>query len=469
MSRAALRLQINSKSTEAKDKIIALLKEQSFIATTCDCWSTYGKLYIGVTVHWIDDALQRKSACLTLRRMNGSHTFDAIAAVLDKIHAEFDIRRKIICTTTDNGSNFIKAFSVFAEKQEMDVPSSGNNGDGSDDNDSSDDESSEDVVGFEIDAVFTSDSDDREYHLPRHQRCACHTLNLITTNDINDAEQDPAYKKLSRAAFSKCQDLWNKYGRSALAVDIVMDAFRLGLKRSNTTRWNSVFLAVERLMRLIDENGEDAFYSVCTKLDMPRLKPPELFFLNEYVSVVRPLAQALNILQAENKMFMGYLLPTVVMLREKMATKKSSATTCKPLITAMINGIDRRFHDVFNDAEASAAAILHPKFKMSWTNNTSMIDSGLQDIRHQLATSTSTTVSDLSMASESGSSDQDEEDRFFAREKVSVSDEDILMQYLQDASETMDNITAAPCLKKLFIQLNTTTLRQLCVCLVAVA
>ena len=185
---------------------------------------------------------------------------------------------------------------------------------------------------------------------------------------------------------------------------------------------------------------------------MPRLKPPELCFLSEYVSVVRPLAQALNILQAENKMFMGYLLPTVVMLREKLATKKMTATTCKPLIAAMINGIDRRFHDVFNDAEASAAAIIHPKFKMSWTNNKSMTDAGLQFIRDQLATSTSTS---LPMGVESGSSDQDEEDQFFARKKVSVSDEDILMRYLKDTSESMENIAGAPCLKKLFIQLNT--------------
>jgi len=36
------------------------------------------------------------------------------------------------------------------------------------------------------------------------------------------------------------------------------------------------------------------------------------------------------------------------------------------------------------------------------------------------------------MGVESGSSDQDEEDQFFARKKVSVSDEDILMRYLKD-------------------------------------
>ena len=74
------------------------------------------------------------------------------------------------------------------------------------------------MVGFEIDELFTSsdmDSDAREYHLPRHQHCACHTLRLIASKDIIDAEQDPAYKKLSRSAFSKCQVLWNKYGRSA--------------------------------------------------------------------------------------------------------------------------------------------------------------------------------------------------------------------------------------------------------------
>ena len=48
-----------------------------------------------------------------------------------------------------------------------------------------------------------------------------------------------------------------------------------------------MFLAVERLIRLIEENGEDAFCRVCTKLDVPRLKPPELSFLNEYVSASR--------------------------------------------------------------------------------------------------------------------------------------------------------------------------------------
>ena len=44
-----------------------------------------------------------------------------------------------------------------------------------------------------------------------------------------------------------------------------------------------MFLAVERLLRLIDENGEDAFCVVCTKLNVMRSTSVELAFLNEYV------------------------------------------------------------------------------------------------------------------------------------------------------------------------------------------
>ena len=83
---------------------------------------------------------------------------------------------------------------------------------------------------------------------------------------------------------------------------------------------------------------------------------------------------------------------------------------------------------------------------MSWTNNKSTKDAGLQFIRDQLATSTSTS---LPMGVESGSSDQDEVDQFFAGKKVSVSDEDILMRYLKDTSESMENIAGAPCLKNI--------------------
>lgn len=303
-TRAALRQVVVDKTRDLKQQLTALLKDQTDVATTTDCWSAYGKSYIGVTVHWIKrETLQRQSACLALRRMTGSHTFDVIAAALDDIHAEFGIRRKIVRTTTDNGSNFVKAFSVFASSNDS-ISNENSRADDDDDSDLSDDDTIEAIhVNQALDDALS-----QEYHLPRHQRCACHTLNLIATVDAEKAESNAAYKKLSRSTFAKCQGLWNKYGRSALAVEAVIDAFALGLKRPNATRWNSVFLAVERLVRVINENGEDQFHVVCSKLDVPRFTNGELEFLTEYVSSVRPLTQVCNHCNFNTYMSSGLML-----------------------------------------------------------------------------------------------------------------------------------------------------------------
>ena len=64
-----------------------------------------------MTVHWIDgDNMQRKKAVLACRRLKGRHTYYVLANIIQKIHWEFEIDDKVCMTTTDNGSNFVKAF-----------------------------------------------------------------------------------------------------------------------------------------------------------------------------------------------------------------------------------------------------------------------------------------------------------------------------------------------------------------------
>jgi len=59
----------------------------------------------------------------------------------------------------------------------------------------------------------------------------------------------------------------NKCGRSTLAAETVEDACSLQLLRQNATRWNSLFLAVERLQRIIKDKGEGA---ICTDLKVSK-------------------------------------------------------------------------------------------------------------------------------------------------------------------------------------------------------
>ena len=144
-----------------------------------------------------------------------------------------------------------------------------------------------------------------------------HTLNLIATTNAETAESDPAYKKIYRSTFGKCQGLWNKYGRSALAVKSVTDVYGLGLKRPYVIRWNSV---LQRMVWLMKNQGDDEFRKLYSKLDGPKFSAPEKAFLEEYIGVMKPVAQALNILQSDVKTFMGHLLLMISILQEKLNT-----------------------------------------------------------------------------------------------------------------------------------------------------
>ena len=114
--------------------------------------------------------------------------------------------------------------------------------------------------------------DDESFELPSHQRCAAHSLNLVSTTDAAAAEKDYQYKKLSRASFAKCQALWNKTGRAVQAKEIIDEERPLQIKRPCSTRWNSVLDAVQRLNKInkVAVAGPQTLNNICQRLDLPR-------------------------------------------------------------------------------------------------------------------------------------------------------------------------------------------------------
>jgi len=58
---------------------------------------------------------------------------------------------------------------------------------------------------------------------------------------------------------------------------------------------------------------------------------------------MKSLARALDILQGESGMYMGYLLPVLKTLQEKMKKfNKNGFTYCQSLITAIQQGLNKR-------------------------------------------------------------------------------------------------------------------------------
>lgn len=116
ISRPTLRTRIEEAANQMKKNLMSHLSKVSYVGTTTDCWTAHQQSFLGITVHWIDEeTLERQSAALACKRLKGSHTFDVLAAAIDDIHCQYKIRGKVVRTTTDSGSNFIKAFTVFGE------------------------------------------------------------------------------------------------------------------------------------------------------------------------------------------------------------------------------------------------------------------------------------------------------------------------------------------------------------------
>jgi hypothetical protein len=175
------------------------------------------------------------------------------------VHAEYKIARKEVMTFTDNGANFVKAFTEFAgtESSGIAVPEQTEN----------DDIYEDDVVFLNVVSVldFNAVSD---YCLLPHRRCAAHTLNLVPACDSRTANDENAYKKLSRATFAQCSALWNKASRSTVSADAICEELTTCLVLPNATRWNSFFDSVDKLRQVIDKGPKETLKEVFRDLDI---------------------------------------------------------------------------------------------------------------------------------------------------------------------------------------------------------
>ena len=290
-----------------KGKLTAALKKVDHVCTTADIWSCNNKSFFGVTGHWIDPVtLERRSVALACRRVTGRHTYNVIAETLNSVHVQYRIGAKVVLTVTNNAANFVKAFREYAaDNSETSASADSPSGNIVDDD-------NDELTFADVTDILSNGDDDSEVSLPQHQRCAAHTLNLVTTSDVSLANNDAQYKKISRAALAKCSALWNKASRSTSCADIVREKLNACLVVLNATRWNSFFDSVNKLRHLLDKTPEDVFAEVFQALGVVPFTDNQQAFLVEYCTVMEPLARALDILQGDKNLYIGYLLPTLV-------------------------------------------------------------------------------------------------------------------------------------------------------------
>lgn len=273
-SRRTLTRRIKDEFTAVKSSVKNTLSEVAHVSTTADIWSAKTRSFIGVTVHWLDENLARQSAVLACRNFPSPHTFDRIADILNDIHGEFGLDyEKIVSTATDNGSNFVKAFKEFGVS--LTVPNQ---------DEDSEESNDEQLEGTDEDDEFDfvpipepEGNDDNLILLPKHVRCASHTLSLIATTDVTKIIAATNVSRVHHPALAKCNALWNSAGRPKSA-EAIYSVLSLHLKCPVVTRWNSLYDAIKQLL-----SCEGNLNKVCQLLKMSQFKDSEILYLKEYL------------------------------------------------------------------------------------------------------------------------------------------------------------------------------------------
>jgi len=78
---------------------------------------------------------------------------------------------------------------------------------------------------------------------------------------------------------------------------------------------------------------------------------------------MQPVAAAMDLSQGEGDCYIGHVIPTVTGIQHKLKLLNDKSMT--PLINAINNGLQERFHDILISDDYNVATMLIPKFKLT--------------------------------------------------------------------------------------------------------
>ncbi len=163
MGRKALMAKLERKFASMKATIREELDQADHVSTTCDIWSRAHRGFLGMTVHLFTKDLNRKSYAICCKRFRGSHSYDRITQMIKEVLEDWGIQWKTSGMTTDNATNFEKAFKEHGTQQTQAITqfesSSG-----------SDEEDDDNLEAVNLENILAEGQDNKE--LPMHFRFA---------------------------------------------------------------------------------------------------------------------------------------------------------------------------------------------------------------------------------------------------------------------------------------------------------
>lgn len=381
-SRHKFMATLEARFGQMKASLREILSNQKYLCITTDVWSSRAQSYLGVTVHFLDQAFVRQSYLLAFKQLKGKQNYSRLAKALNEVFADYGIQSKQITNiVTDGGSAFCKMFKEFGI--DITAENAYNENDDYVENDEvylatgdTEDETidvihsfmedvngelfASEILNLNIDITLgetTSNINENEFEsyvngepnepqieLPKQRRCMSHLLNLLS-KDFSSKLSGLAKTSLV-SALSKLHPLWVLTHRSSRAKTICKDILGKCLLMPCETRWNSMFDAVKtcndpkvqpnlnKLIEALQKAGIPA------AMHMQMLTANDFGVITSYLKVMEPIA--LDKMQAETNGSQGMILPVLLSMNHRVLQLASSSQIVRDFKTCMLDVIKTR-------------------------------------------------------------------------------------------------------------------------------
>lgn len=298
------------------EKVKRLINDLEYISFTTDIWTEPGAgvSLLSFTVHGIKD-FKRLSLVLKCVTLDDRHTGDLIAQKLNEIREEWEIpRQKLHVMVRDGGSNMKRGARVL---QIHDVD------------------------------------------------CTIHQLQLCVRAALTSNEY-------VSTLMNKCKQIATHFNHSVIAQK-ELSGFqeRLGLRQLSviqecTTRWNSRFYMIERLIEI-----KDAIILYTSQHpNLPQLTPNDWLQLESYVKILKPFEEVTKSMSS-NEACISSVIPLIHVLTRTMQIflrEDNNDQNCKNLVQKLIEEINNRFSEIHNNNIYAISTYLDPKYKTKFFN-----------------------------------------------------------------------------------------------------
>lgn len=193
----------------------------------------------------------------------------------------------------------------------------------------------------------------------RHIPCYAHKLNLVCQNSI---------KNCSKAVelVEKVKKIVSWFKHSCVASDELREKANKKVIQCVSTRWNSIYLMIERFLELRPIINEIVNRHASAPV---MVSAAEVQTLTQICEILRPLYTATEEISGERYLTSSLCIPVTNITRKKLEEVTLTDETAKMLKSEVFKEFDKRFGQIEETNLLGLATLMDPRFKKLYFKN----------------------------------------------------------------------------------------------------